>query len=83
MNNWNFDMSTALRGTTRIVARKIGDNIAEVSTHETQKVILAGKCGVVTSSYWIEAEQRWCMFSANEEPIAWMPWPDSPVEVPA
>lgn len=81
--SWNFDMDSAPRGEvyTRVVSTKKGHK--ELPGFRYEKVILAGACGTVTVSRWLPEEERWEMFSKKENPIAWMAWPTSPVEVPS
>ena len=75
---WDFDMNAAPRGRMwTVVAIKDGD-LKERQEFRHDHVILASKCGKVMRSYWIPDEQRWCMFSKHEEPVAWMLWPDHP-----
>ena len=75
---WNFDVSEAPKGRTveRAVTTEKGKVPYEAFEHD--HVILASKCGKVMRSYWIPDEQRWCMFSKHEEPVAWMLWPSHP-----
>lgn len=82
MSDWNFDMSQAPRGNARKVSRKIGKKITDVEVIDMEKVILAGKCGVVTTSYWVHDQNRWNMFSEGEEPVAWMHFPKHPEATP-
>lgn len=78
---WNYNINEAPRGETveRVLTDKNGKSRA-VSRHERAVIIAASKCGKVTMSYWIPAEQRWCMFSDKETPLAWQPWPRHPNE---
>lgn len=48
------------------------------SAPRNNTIILATKCGKVTTSRWIEKEQRWSMLAAGEKPVAWMAWPTHP-----
>ena len=76
--NWNFDISQAPRGSTRMVARTIGKNTAMVEEHVPDLIIAAGNGGVVTTSRWLPKEGRWNMFTVGTPPLAWMPWPTHP-----
>ncbi|RVQ10031.1 hypothetical protein [Sinorhizobium meliloti] len=76
---WNFDISAAPRGRTITVTETDKDGkLRERQEFRHDHVILASKCGKVSRSYWIPDEQRWCMFSKNEEPKAWQHWPEWP-----
>lgn len=71
MAAWNHDISKAPRGSIRIVpSGKAGTR----KVMQPTEIIAASKCGVVTVSYWVDAEKRWNMFVAGEQPIAWMPY---------
>ena len=71
MTGWNHDMAKAPRGALRIVpSGKDGTRKVMVPT----EIIAARACGVVTVSYWIDAERRWNMFTRETPPIAWMPY---------
>ena len=75
---WNFDVSEAPKGRTveRAVTTEKGKVPYEAFEHD--HVILASKCGKVMRSYWIPDENRWCMLSKHEAPVAWMHWPEHP-----
>jgi hypothetical protein len=75
---WNFDISQAPKGTTRMVERFIGKKTATIEEHVPVKIIAAGNAGVVTVSQWLAKEERWVMFSKSTPPLAWMLWPDHP-----
>ena len=72
---WNFDMYAAPRG--RLITKRIGKREQEVTVFVKDLVFLACD-GLVVSSYWIPDQSRWCMLSAKNEPIAWMPYPEYP-----
>lgn len=74
---WNHDMSKAPRGKLRIQPAG-GKGTRKVP--ERAEIIVAGACGTVTRSHWIDGERRWLMFTSEAPPIAWMPLP-APVEV--
>ena len=78
---WNFDMEEAPKGRTVKVDRKHPKTGAMLQSEHfvPDTVILASKCGKVTTSHFIPAEQRWNMFAAGEQPVAWMPWPTHPL----
>lgn len=78
MTNWNFDISQAPRGRTVNQARTIKGVDTEVAVFERDPIILATKCGKVTTSYYIPKEDRWCMLAKGEQPVAWMAWPEHP-----
>jgi len=76
---WNFDMTTAPRGETKLVRRVIGKNEVEREEHVPVRIFAAGADGAtVTPSKWLPKEGRWEMFTAAVPPIAWMPWPEHP-----
>ena len=77
---WNYDMDAAPRGeyVTTTYTNGKGKKV-EKTVYQHQKVILASPCGVVTVGRWLPNEERWEMFTKAVPPIAWMPWPTSPV----
>jgi hypothetical protein len=80
---WNYDMAECPKGCFVTVTKKVGKNITSYQEWQRQVVILASKCGKVTTSEWLpETDKRkvgrWNMFSPGEEPLAWMPWPTHP-----
>lgn len=83
MYEWNFNMSTAPRGTPiqRIIQRPEGEP-AVVTTIKKEIIHAASSCGKVISTYYIDKEDRWCMFSKDDPPIAWCKYPDYPVDIP-
>ena len=83
MSGWNFDISKAPRGKYVIVNRKTGKTMTDVKVFKADPVILATKCGKVTSSRYIPDEKRWEMLAKGEEPVAWMAWPTHPHAMPA
>lgn len=72
MDEWSFDIAAAPRG--RYVLRAASNGKGHVKTFEPVRVFLATKCGQVTISNYLPDSKRWEMLSANEQPIAWMPW---------
>jgi len=78
---WNFDMSQAPRGETRMVTRTIGKNEVDVAEHIPALIIAAGNDQVVTVSKWLPEQGRWNMFSKGTPPLAWQPWPAHPEAV--
>lgn len=78
MTEWNFDLTQAPRGKMVPTTVKTKDGVKPSEKYQSEYIIAAGKCGVVTKSYWIPNEQRWCMFARGEEPDAWQPWPEHP-----
>ncbi|MDF2797416.1 MAG: hypothetical protein K0R85_160 [Devosia sp.] len=70
MANWHTDMSKAPRG--HYVVKSAGQGgKADRRVFEPQLIIAAGKCGVVTVSYYIPEHKRWNMFANGEQPVAW------------
>ena len=76
---WNFDITQAPRGTTETITTLRDGKPVSREVFRPAKIIAADRSGaVVTVSYWMPSESRWCMFAQGEEPFAWMPWPDHP-----
>ena len=79
MSDWNYDMSAAPTGTTRMEVRKIGKNEVEVEVHTPALIIACDQdSDVVTTSKWLPKEGRWSMFAKSRPPLAWKPWPLHP-----
>ena len=76
---WNFNIDEAPKGKyeTKTAVDKNGKEKTK-TTFLHDKIIAAGKCGVVTVSYWNDPQQRWNMFGTKEAPMAWKPWPTHP-----
>lgn len=70
--DWSFDMTKAPRGSYDVRAATKGKG--HVKTFQRESIIAASACGVVTLSYYMPDEKRWCMFDAAHPPIAWMPY---------
>ena len=79
---WNRDISLAPRGKYVVVNRKFGKTMADAQVFKPDRVILATKCGKVTLSHYLPDEKRWMMLHTNEEPVAWMAWPEHPEAMP-
>ena len=75
---WNFHMSEAPKGETRLVTRKIGKKEVTIEEHFPTLIIAAGSDEVVTLSKWLPKEGRWSMFTKACPPMAWHPFPDHP-----
>lgn len=75
MNGWNTDIKAAPHGRYEIKQRREG---VDTRVFVAERVILATKCGKVTLSHYIPQEKRWLMLGKNEQPDAWMPWPEHP-----
>jgi hypothetical protein len=84
---WNFDISDAPRG--KIVQRtvKVKDKDVTSDVFKPDRLILATKCGKVTTSEYIPRHQRaggiwvearWEFLATGEEPVAWQVWPEHP-----
>lgn len=69
--NWNFNINEAPKGWEEVKTIKRKDKDIDVSVHNPEYIWAASSCGVVTKSYWIESEGRWCCFKKGENPIAW------------
>jgi hypothetical protein len=72
MAAWNLDMARAPRGKVRLVATGKGKATRKVP--ELVTIIAASACGVVCLTKWLDAEQRWNMFTREVPPIAWQPY---------
>jgi len=66
---WNKDMDAAPRG--EWVERK-GPKDSTVKVHVPVRIIALMSTGEWTPSYWVEKSQRWCMFTKDSPPVAWM-----------
>lgn len=77
---WNRDMSVAPKGTTDMRQRKGKDGSETDYEHFVPaKIIAAASDGkTVTVSNWLPEQGRWNMFTKEQPPVAWMPWPDHP-----
>ncbi|MEH3108926.1 MAG: hypothetical protein PGN22_02345 [Agrobacterium cavarae] len=75
---WNTDITAAPRGKMVPTTVKTKDGFKQSETYQREIIIAASRCGVVTKSYWIPDQERWCMFSKDSPPDAWMPWPENP-----
>lgn len=75
---WNFDLSKAPRGHTKIIVGKVKgvEYLREIWVPD--QIIAAGSEGVVTLSHWNTKRQAWSMFTEDCPPIAWMPFPKHP-----
>ena len=75
---WNFDISAAPRG--KIVQRtvKVKDKDVTSDVFRPDRLILATKCGKVTTSQYIPDQKRWEFLATGEEPVAWQVWPSHP-----
>lgn len=80
MSNWNHDLSQAPRGKMVPTTVKTKDGLKQSETYQREYIIAAGRCGAVTKSYWIPEQERWCMFTKDVPPGAWMPWPENPFQ---
>jgi hypothetical protein len=75
---WSFDMSAAPRGKLRLQPTGRGSGTRKVP--ERAEIVVAGACGTVTVSHWLDDERRWEFFTRDVPPIAWMEKP-APVEI--
>ncbi len=75
---WNFNMDEAPKGD--YVTTKRGETTTEV--FKPVFLLLAAKPDLITKSYWIPEQNRWCAFTApsgsKQQPFAWMLWPEFP-----
>lgn len=77
MSEWNFDMIAAPRSDYVTEKRQIGKAIKDVKTL-AKKYVIATDGEIVTRSYYIPDDDRWCMFATGQELVAWQPWPEPP-----
>lgn len=76
---WNYNMDEAPKGSVEKVHVTIrGKDV--IRERLNREIIIAAddKGKVVTKSYWIEKEERWCMFTKDCPPMCWQPWPTHP-----
>lgn len=77
---WSRDMASAPKGRMEPRQRIGRDGISKWEEFVPDQIIAASACGKVTRSYWIPKEERWCMFTKDAPPVAWVHWPDHPGE---
>lgn len=77
---WEFDISAAPKGgfTEGMVLKGPKGKERLVQTYHAPVLIVATKCGKVTTTKWLHEEGRWQMLAAGEDFIAWQPWPTHP-----
>lgn len=81
---WNFNMDEAPKGqfVDRTRTLKTGE-VVQYQTFELTKILAAyAKSDLVTMSNWIPSAKRWNMFTEQNPPVAWMPWPAHPGSKP-
>ncbi len=78
MNDWNFNIDDAPQSYMEDTVVIIKDKETTKQVLNKVRVITASKCDKVIVSYWIPKEDRWCMYSKNESPIAWQHYPEHP-----
>ena len=76
MNDWNFKIDEAPKSHIKKVAYTTKDGEREREVITLKPVILATKCKRVVKSCWLPKEGRWEMLGKDEQPLAWMPWPE-------
>jgi hypothetical protein len=67
-------IETAPRGEIKTIAAGRGYRNVVMPT----RVLAPTSDGNVTITYWIEGEERWCMFTKKHPPTHWMPLPAPP-----
>lgn len=67
-------IETAPKGETHTVAAGKGER----EVHTSPRILAPTSDGNVTITYWLDAEQRWWMFSRKHPPTHWMPLPEPP-----
>lgn len=75
---WNFDISAAPRGRIVQQTRKVKGEDVTGDVFQPDRVILATKCGQVTTSRYLPKEDRWEGLATGEQPLAWQLWPEHP-----
>ena len=77
---WNFDISQAPKGGLTEAKVLVGPKGKErlVQSYHAPRLIVATKCGKVTTTKWLHESERWEMLAQGEQPVAWMPWPKHP-----
>ena len=76
---WNF--TPAPRSTFETVTRTLKDKTVEVTTVCDVYVIAAlPSCDKVGKTRWLPQEERWEGMTRGQEPVAWQPWPEYPLE---
>ena len=81
---WNFDIDAAPRGTT--VSKTTTNSKGVDVTRDTflpDKVLVAASGRMVMVSYWLpplgdRPKGRWHGLATDEQPVAWMPFPEFP-----
>lgn len=76
--NWNFDISQAPRGKMVATTVQTKDGPRQSSRFVPDRIILATKCNKVTLSHYLPDDERWLMLGKDEQPVAWMAWPEHP-----
>lgn len=89
MTDFSHDITTAPRGKTITVTRKVktANGLVDRQFEEFRRedILAVHKSGNVDRSYWIPPKYtasgaildggRWSGFNLGENPIAWAPWP--------
>lgn len=70
LTGWR-DIESAPKGGFREVS--VGNKGGSRRVHDPVKIVAQDSEGKATISYWVEAEDRWCMFTKDVPPRAWMP----------
>lgn len=82
MTEWNFNIKEAPRGKYETQTHERKGKVVTKDVFIPDKIIAAGKCGVVTISHWMPEQGMWHMFGEKESPIAWQLWPLHPRKTP-
>ena len=83
MDDWNFNMSAAPRGSYDISKRMNGTTEQTIKTFVPHRLLIANKDGKVYATYRTEPnkyypEGRWSGWSGGDEGVAWMEYPSHP-----
>ena len=81
VDNWNYNITEAPRGSTREVT------LTDAKGKEAKRTVFVAEFVIVCcdddsltvlKSWWLQSESRWVNLGTKETPLAWMPWPAHP-----
>jgi hypothetical protein len=82
MTDWNYNMDQAPKSVYGEIEtgryNKIGEAIMKPHLFINRIIAAAVEEDLVTISYWLPREYRWCMFAKGQVPLCWKPWPEYP-----
>ena len=78
---WNYNMGEAPKSYIEGKVHLREGKPVSIPTLVPKKIIAAvdGEA-LVTLTYWLPNEDRWCMFAHGQVPMCWMPWPEYPYQ---